>query len=535
MRQTSNNDSVFEIMKSSRALLPLITAASIGFTVSSASSGDWPTWGRDASRNFYSPAKGLVSSVKPGDFKRGTEQIDMSTTENVKWVSKLGSQAYGNPTVANGLVFVGTNNESPRNEKHQGDRGIIYCLDEKTGDFKWQLVVPKLGAGKVSDWEFLGICSSPAIDGDRVYLISNRCEVLCLDVNGMADGNDGPFKDEATFMAEPGTPPVEVSSTDADIVWIFDMREELGVFPHNIASSSVLVVGDRVYATTSNGQDWSHINIPSPQAPCLVALDKDTGELIAEESSGISTRLWHCNWSSPAYGKIAGRETIVFGAGDGTCYGFSTENTKDEDGFDVFKELWRYDCIPDKYRYRDGKEIKYPAADGPSEIIATPVVYKDRVYVAIGQDPEHGEGVGRLACIDATKSGDISKSGTIWTFDEIHRTISTVSIDPETGLLFVADYSGFVYCLDAETGKLYWRFDTKAHIWGSTLVADGKVYIGDEDGDFVILPATKDFDPENDKPLYEAMFWAPIYSTPVVANGVIYLATQTHMYAIDDK
>jgi hypothetical protein len=70
--------------------------------------------------------------------------------------------------------------------------------------------------------------------------------------------------------------------------------------------------------------------------------------------------------------------------------------------------------------------------------------------VAIGQDPEHGEGVGRLVCVDATKKGDITKTGLIWDFKEIHRSISTVSIDPNTGLLFIADFSGFVYCLDAE-------------------------------------------------------------------------------------
>jgi outer membrane protein assembly factor BamB len=62
-----------------------------------------------------------------------------------------------------------------------------------------------------------------------------------------------------------------------------------------------------------------------------------------------------------------------------------------------------------------------------------------------------------------------------------------VSIDPATGLLFVGDFSGFVHCLDAETGKLYWTHDMKAHMWGSTLVADGKVYVGDEDGDLVVF------------------------------------------------
>jgi len=93
--------------------------------------GDWNQWGRTAHNNFYSPEKGIPFSFAPGDFKQGTEEVDMSTTKNVKWVAKLGSQAYGNVTIANGQVYIGTNNESLRDPKHKGDRGIVYCLDEK--------------------------------------------------------------------------------------------------------------------------------------------------------------------------------------------------------------------------------------------------------------------------------------------------------------------------------------------------------------------------------------------------------------------
>lgn len=171
---------------------------------------------------------------------------------------------------------------------------------------------------------------------------------------------------------------------------------------------------------------------------------------------------------------------------------------------------------------------KYPAPDGPSEINATPVFWKNRVYVAVGQDPEHGEGVGILNCIDATKTGDITKSGKIWSYDKIHRSLSTVSISPN-GLLFIGDFSGFVHCLDAETGKVYWVHDMKAHIWGSTLVADGKVYCGDEDGDLVVFAAKKE-----KQILSDTNLGGPIYSTPVAANGVLYVHSNTHLFAFYD-
>ena len=115
-------------------------------------------WGRDATRNMYSPATGLLSDFSPGQFKGTSDEIDPATTKNIKWIAKLGSQSYGNPTIGGGKIYVGTNNDVPRDPKYTGDRCVLLCLDEKSGEMLWQMNVPKLGTGKVSDWEYLGIC-----------------------------------------------------------------------------------------------------------------------------------------------------------------------------------------------------------------------------------------------------------------------------------------------------------------------------------------------------------------------------------------
>lgn len=513
--------------------LRLVAAASIGGLCALAVfAADWPEWGGRPYRNMYSPEKGLPDRFDPGKLKPNSDDVDMATTKNVKWVQKIGSQSYGNVTVSGGKVFIGTNNDSPRDPQHQGDRSILMVFDEKTGEFLWQLVIPKLASGKVNDWENLGLLASPTVEGDRVYIVTSRCEVMCLDVNALSNGNQG-FQDEAQYVVGPGKPKATIGPKDADIIWKYDMMDELGVFPHNASNCSVLVVGDILYTCTSNGQDWTHSNIPSPLSPSFIALNKNTGEFLAEDDAQIGPRIFHGQWSSPSTGNVNGRQLVFFGGGDGVCYAFDAKPVKGEDT-SYLKKLWWYDCNPPEYKMKDGKPIKYPAADGPSEINATPVFYKNRVYVATGQDPEHGEGVGHLVCIDATKTGDITKTGAIWSYKGIHRSISTVSIDPTTGLLFIGDFSGFVHCLDAETGKVYWVYDMKAHMWGSTLVADGKVYVGDEDGDFVVLPARKDFDPKKDKPISETNLGTAVYSTPVVANGVLYVASNTHLYAFHD-
>jgi len=286
------------------------------------------------------------------------------------------------------------------------------------------------------------------------------------------------------------------------------------------------VVGDNLYTATSNGVDWSHTNIPGEFLPGLIALDKNTGKLIGEEVSGVSGRVLHASWGSPALGKVKGKDMLVWGGGDGIAYGFDPKPVMDkEEGVAVLKEFWRYDGNPPKYRKKeDGDPIKYTAFKGPSEFIATTIIHDGLVYAIIGQDPEHGDGVGRLSCIDPSLTGDISDKA-VWTYETIGRSLSTPSIT--NGLVFAAEYDGDIHCVDAKTGEPYWVHETGSRVWASTLVADGKVFLGTEDGEVVILAASKE------KQLLGTIeLHAPIYSSAVVANDTLYVATQTHLYAI---
>lgn len=503
-----------------RNTLPLLVAL---LATPLAPAKDWPMWGGSPTRNMVSDAKGIPDDIVSGKFLPKSETIDPKTTKNIRWIAKLGSQTYGSPIVAGGRVYVGTNNESPRDPKQTGDRGVLMCFDEKTGDFLWQLVVPKVGAGKVSDWEFVGLCSSAIIEGDRGYVVTNRGEVVCFDVKGLADGNAGPFTDEAKFSSTDGKP-VEVHNKLADIIWVSDVRTDLGIFPHNVSSCSPLIVGDKLFIATSNGVDWSHLNIPAPFAPSLVALDKNSGKVIAEEASGVAKRVLHASWSSPAYTVAKGKPMIIWGGGDGYCYGFETEPYQHAEGFPALKELFRYDANPPEYRTKNGEPLKYATHDGPSEIISTVVVHNDRAYMAIGQDPEHGDGVGMLSCIDLNSRGDMSGKP-VWTFKGIGRSISTLSIVDD--LIFQAEYKGDIHCIDAKTGKQLWVHQTNSRIWSSTLVADGKLYCGNEDGELVILKAGRE-----KQLIGKVDFYTPVYCTPVAANDVLYVTTHTHMFAV---
>ena len=468
------------------SLLVLVAAASAPLSASDPGTGDWPMWGGTPDRNMVSNMKGLPT------------EWDVKTKKNIKWVAELGSQSYGNPVVAGGMVFVGTNNERLRDPKQPGDRGVLMAFRESDGEFLWQQTHPKLESGRANDWPFQGVASSPLVDGERLYYVSNRGVVHCLDIQGFRDKeNDGPFTDEKL-----------TGLFDADVIWTFDMIEEVGSYPHNLSNSSPVVWGNLIYVSTSNGQDESHVNIPSPKAPAIIALDKNTGKLVWEDNS-VEDRILHGQWSTPSVGRIGGVVQVVSGQGDGWVRGYEAETGK---------KLWEFDTNP--------KDSVWPRTR--NELISTPVISEDRVYVANGQDPEHGEGIGHFYAIDATKRGDITQSGRVWHFDKIRRSISTAAI--ADGLVYIADFSGYFHCLDAKTGQLYWTHDVLAAVWGSPFLADGKVYLGDEDGDVIVMAHGKE-----KKVIAEMNMGSAVYATVVPAHGTLFLNNRSQLFAIAVK
>ncbi|HVR75326.1 MAG TPA: PQQ-binding-like beta-propeller repeat protein, partial [Planctomycetota bacterium] len=183
-----------------------------------------------------------------------------------------------------------------------------------------------------------------------------------------------------------------------------------------------------------------------------------------------------------------------------------------------------FDCNPKDARYElGGKGTR-------NEIMASAVCVGRKVFVGVGQDPDHGEGIGHLYAIDATGTGDVTESGRIWHLGgkDFRRTLSTVAV--ADGLVYAADLSGYLQCLDEETGRPYWIHDVLAAVWGSPTVIDGKVFLGDEDGDIVVLEHGKTL-----RVLDEVNMDNSIYSTPVAADGVLYISTRTHLYAIEGE
>lgn len=521
---------------------------------------DWSQWGGDSKRNNVPTATNIPTTWEIGGFDRATGQWQEEDSENIKWVAALGSQSYGNPVVADGKVFVGTNNGSGYIDRYPSkvDLGCLVCFDEATGEFLWQHSSEKLPTGRVHDWPLQGICCAPYVEGKRLWFVTSRGEVRCLDTEGFRDGeNNGPYTDEE-FTGE----------KEADTIWVFDMMKELGTSQHNMCSCSVTCLGDILFVNTSNGVDESHIVIPSTDAPSFIAMDKNTGEVLWTDKSP-GTNILHGQWSSPTVGVLGGVPQVIFAGGDGWIYAFKAD--KGQDGKPEL--LWKFDGNPKTSKWVLG------GRGTRNNIIATPVIYDDKVYVAVGQDPEHGEGEGHLWCLDPTKRGDVSSelamkiegsqrvplehrriqavieedgevavpnpnSAVIWHYsvydqdengkidfeETMHRSIGTVTIKDD--ILYIADFSGLLHCLNAQTGKCNWTYDMFAAAWGSALIVDDHVYIGDEDGDVAVFKLSAD--PADGEPIEEINMGNSVYSTPIVANGVLYIANKTHLFAITE-
>ncbi|HEY7330603.1 MAG TPA: PQQ-binding-like beta-propeller repeat protein [Gemmataceae bacterium] len=548
MKSLSNFRHVISLAATTLVFTAILGAMTLRSSTNTASNtaendntSDWPMYGGTLSRDLVNlAAKGIPTTW------------DAAKGENIKWSEDLGSKAYGGPIVAGGRIFVGTNNANPRDPSIKGDKGVLMCFDQATGKFLWQAVHDKLAAGRVNDWPDEGICSSPFVEGDRLYYVNNRAEVICADVAGQG-GKEKP-------------------------IWKFDMIGKLGVFPHNLAVCSPLIVGDTLFVVTANGVDEGHINIPRADAPSFLALDKKNGSVLWKDNSpsqalieaskrGTRVRiredlvnkgklLMHGQWSNPVYAEPNGKPMIIFPGGDGWIRAYNPKNG------DL---LWKFDCNPKGTKYELG-----PRATR-NDFVSTPVIWQNKLYIGVGQDPEHKKGVGHLWCIDITKEpknkdkdltpvnnnfdpkAEVNKnSGLVWhyggkapeDYDRNYlfgRTMSTFAV--HDGLCYAADYDGYIYCLDANTGEKYWEDRLGADTWSSPYWVDGKIYIGTENGTMRIYEHGK-----SKKLVNTVKFKAKaegnkiveveaIRATPVAVGGVLYVMTEnpTKLWAISAK
>jgi outer membrane protein assembly factor BamB len=502
-----------------------------------AAGDDWPTLGRDRTHNAVSPEKGAPTDWHvPGGAKRTVNDKVVETftdSKNIAWTAQLGSHCIGGPVVAGGLVWVGTNNEHPRDptdfrvlkngRKAPIDRSVLMCFRESDGKFLGQYAVPRTadGGAMYRDYPYQAMGSTPLVEGDRLWLVNSRSEVVCLDIG-----------------------PLRRGLSESKEVWKVDLQKQFGVVPHPALMASGLiasVAGDdeRLYVATGNGQDESFERVVAPSAPSLVCLEKTSGKTVWTDSSPGKGILAY-QFSSPLVVVVNGRGLVIHGQGDGWLRAFDAATGK---------VVWVCDLNP-----KDAKWNRGPQGTRNS-IAATPVWYESRVYIGMGSDPEYINGVGWLYCIDPTKEGDVSpeievgpgkgrpnpNSAVVWRYGGLEKNKDKAGRDSvfgrtlgnctlHDGLCYACDLMGYMQCLDARTGRHYWTHDTKSEVWGSPLWADGKVYLATTDGDVWVFAHGRE-----KKLIAKVDMLNRICSSPVFANGTLYVTTDSSLVAVRER
>ena len=434
----------------------------------------------------------------------GNPPIDWDTTtgRNIVWSVELGSETFGRPVVAGDAVYVGTDNSRQMNPAFQEASGVLMAFRVTDGTFLWQDVAPKMERG-LREFLLPSTTSAPYVEGNRLYYVTAECQLRSLDTQGFRDGeNSGPYREE-----------VFQDNAAADIAWELDMCFRLGVFPHEASNSEVLPVGDLLMVSTSNGQNEGHTRVPSPRAPSLIAVDKHSGEVVWRVI-GPGAQVLHGQWSSPVAANVNGRMQVFFGGGDGWLRAYDAASGH---------EVWRFDGNP-----KDARWMPRPGVLSRSSIIASPVFADGRVFVAMGQDPTHGNGPSLIHAISPNGQGDVTKSRLLWTSREVGRVVGTPIV--KDGLVYVGDLGGTVHCLDAATGAHVWKHETNEAIWGCLLLAGDRLYVGNVDGSMTVLRTGR-----RKELLAQIEMDAPLYSRPALVGDALYLATAQRLYLIAAK
>jgi outer membrane protein assembly factor BamB len=500
-------------------------------------------WSADPSRNMLLEVKDLP---------------DQLSDENLLWqVDVKGSFMFSQPTLhKDRIIFGGTARylEDPVLSKVPTKSSLV-CLDANNGERIWEMPMGR---------NPYGLCSTAVPDGDQLYIVTASGNVMCIDLNGMADGNDGDYQDELSYFAQSDDAlTTETRSNWGDILWYRNIRKDYNVTWHDAPSATPLLIGDQVWIATSQSYHTNHPYTEKgyPQeieqwAPNILVFDKNSGQLIAKDNL-IIPRIYHGQWSSLAMAENEGKKYVVFGDGAGYCRLFDVDSAVDPENPDevqVIEEIWRYNVNPP-----EELELEYPSwrtkadnpegrrrrAEGPCEIISTPMVDGNRIYVALGRDYNYCYKIGkramgssRLVCLDLTAPvknirekwylKDLSDEGVLWSTRDVGRTMTSFAL--EDGLLYIADMKGKMNCYDAETGEKYWDHDIGSKAWSaSPLLADGKLYVSTADRDFFIFKADKE-----KKLLFETTL-EPGIATATAQDGVLYVFNSRKLSAYSGK
>jgi len=294
------------------------------------------------------------------------------------------------------------------------------------------------------------------------------------------------------------------------VLWSRSLAEEFGFFSgFGGRTHSPIVDEDRLILSFVSSA-WGELGPPRNRT---YAFDKRTGEVLWVATPGGPP--YDLNTSTtPVVAVVKGQRLLIEGNADGWIYALKARTGEKVWGFQLTQ----------------------------AGINTTVAVAGDTVFASHSEENTDTPSVmGRVVAIDATGSGDVTKTHERWRVDELAAGFSSPLY--HDGILYVVDNSANLFALDAKTGRQLWKHKLGTVGKGSPVWADGKIYVTETNGRFHILkPApggVQALDMEEitvaDSTEGPAGRYAELYGSPAIAYGRIYLSTEAGLFCLGDK
>jgi outer membrane protein assembly factor BamB len=276
-------------------------------------------------------------------------------------------------------------------------------------------------------------------------------------------------------------------------LWSRDIQKEYGEFGLNWGyASSPLLHEDSLFVQVLHG-------MKTDDASYVMRIDKKNGKTLWKVDRATNAiRESPDSYTTPAllrYGKTI--EIVITG---GDC----VTGHDPADG----KELWRANGLN-------------PNNDPYYRIVASPIVFNDVIYAPTRVKP--------LLALRAGGRGDITTSHVLWSTANGPDVPTPVT---DGKYFYIVNDRGIVWCLDAKTGaEIYAQQRIKSGTYsGSPVLADGKIYITNEDGLTTVIAAGPKFEVLAENALNDYTL-----SSPAISDGRIYIRTAGFLYSIGKK
>lgn len=439
-------------------------------------------------------------------FAEKATRWDCTANERVVWRVKTAGEN-GFPVIHRGRILLGANSVTWSGD---GPRATMSCYSAATGALLWQADHAPL-PNRYNDMPG-AVFARPSVDGDRGFYVSNRGELVCVDLNGFGDGK----------IAAPTRAKLPMGAPPAKVVWTLDMVSKLGVYKRDAFDvcnplPGTLVAGDLVLCITGNGNGPRFDHVPRPDAPSFLAAEKASGKVVWS-SNAPGKEIVYGQWSAPVLARVGGQTQVIFPGGDGRLYAFEPATGR---------LLWKFDCgpapeIPPGLRWRSARDF----------FVGVPVVHEDMLYFGLSLEPEAGPAAGRpLWALDLRRVAESPAKAVRWKFvdPDFGGTFGSPAVADD--VLFTVGATEVLFALDRRTGKELWRsyLDDVGNctLLSSPCVHGDNVLIGTQDGSLYVFEASR-----KKKCLGFYVLGDSVQAPPVLEGDVVYVSTRYSLWAL---